>query len=952
MGERPALDVPRQLPSRQGDKVTAHRPSHSFRVGTPFLLAAMATVLVGCGPAQSAVSAPKPLGGSAPSGARWFFPGPVVPLSSSVHLGTGGRLAVGKFGTRFILTDTSSEAAGSLLPESLCDVAKRDSHYVFLGCSGTTYTASEPLGPFKRLADGPSLPKGRSARSAALGAKSAFVVDTGGEAWRTKEPGQAWTSLAAPTAAGFRYESVAADAHGLTLLLAIPQRALVSIDDGATLLPLPTPGIGASGAYRAPSGLVTLEGATKSAVLRSGPLGFDTPKPTEPARKTEFVGAHRLFGNQQVVLGSSVLGSLSDPQPKLELELLVGTFGTKLAKRELPLLEGNFRVMLARSAPTPTLAMEHYTKAQGSLIDVYASKDVGQTWTKLAVFPGTQSSLFSSPLFVGPNNLVVLSDVCRDSEDGTRICGTFVHRSGVWERLAVDGVIRQAVFDASRNRAWLLGTKGYAGTADLKTLAPDAKLSAARSATVDEKGVLRFLTNDGYRERLHEIGLDGSVANVDLFHEFDVALSGRHGFALDRKSLQGWETADGGHRWSRVALGARALWTCAEVGCLFEDGVARVGWDDVSGSTPASEVESTALVDTATSVPAGSALGATLPPLVTPDMECVPEGPWQKIGSRGVEPASGEVSWYSIDRSEDRVSLHMASRKGGVVEERLFGNKPGKKWQTRIVTVADDNGVAVARLGYDDGPKGVTGPIDVELGWLSFEKGTIHRATILDVPNFNLLAAWMQPAMTVIAGGWLVLSIRDQPVRLVSPAGVVRELPRPDGLGTVAHGTVVGWKVRLVSAGTAVEVFDWNNSWSERTWNLGRSVTVHRTDDGLVAFDGGQLAMPVGDATDPPDWELLPMLPKPAMCSVPELGGIVQQHPTNGHVTIVDKGEKLTLQMASGSYRRSKKGACLATVATVHGPFEAFVELSGFGRSWLVQSEGAGKRRVRPLRCK
>lgn len=156
-----------------------------------------------------------------------------------------------------------------------------------------------------------------------------------------------------------------------------------------------------------------------------------------------------------------------------------------------------------------------------------------------------------------------------------------------------------------------------------------------------------------------------------------------------------------------------------------------------------------------------------MPPLVAP---CVPDGPWQKIGSRGVEPASGEVSWYSIDRPDDRVSLHVASRKGGVVEERLFGNKPGKE-------VADAHrhrrrrqwrGHRPPRLRRR--PEGVTGPIDVELGWLSFEKGTIHRAAILDVPNFNLLAAWMQPGMTVIAGGWLVLSIRDQPIRLVSPA--------------------------------------------------------------------------------------------------------------------------------------------------------------------------------------
>lgn len=62
------------------------------------------------------------------------------------------------------------------------------------------------------------------------------------------------------------------------------------------------------------------------------------------------------------------------------------------------------------------------------------------------------------------------------------------------------------------------------------------------------------------------------------------------------------------------------------------------------------------------------------------------------------------------------------------------------------------------------------------------------QGDVLDVPNFNLMAVWMQPGMTVIADGWLVLSIRDQPIRLVSPTGVVRELPRPDGLVTVARG--------------------------------------------------------------------------------------------------------------------------------------------------------------------
>src|SRR5882724_1825999 len=103
--------------------------------------------------AKGSLLSSAPLSATYASPASWrYHPPKQAPVQAEHRLGDGRMLLAGKRGERWLLDPrTHALAAGAnLAPEDLIAVLDADDGYWFVGQSGTSYEAHDPLGKFLR----------------------------------------------------------------------------------------------------------------------------------------------------------------------------------------------------------------------------------------------------------------------------------------------------------------------------------------------------------------------------------------------------------------------------------------------------------------------------------------------------------------------------------------------------------------------------------------------------------------------------------------------------------------------------------------------------------------------------------------------------------------------------------------------------------------------------------
>ncbi len=158
------------------------------------------------------------------SPARWqYHPSSVGQLHAQHRLSEHEVLYAGEQGERWILNQKTRrlKAGGLLAPERLLAIVRSGpKRWLFLGKSGTTYEAEEPLGAFIR-SHVPLVPLRRVAAS-----RSGIVgVSAAGKLFRSMDGGVSWDSVGPKDP---RFVDVAIDERGVALALASPERWYVS----------------------------------------------------------------------------------------------------------------------------------------------------------------------------------------------------------------------------------------------------------------------------------------------------------------------------------------------------------------------------------------------------------------------------------------------------------------------------------------------------------------------------------------------------------------------------------------------------------------------------------------------------------------------------------------------------------------------------------------------------
>ncbi len=163
------------------------------------------------------------------SPAVWrYHPRDEAPLVTRFDLPDGHILLAGDRGERWLVDKGGhAQAAARLAPEKLVSILKRGDSWVFVGQSGTTYEAEEPLGAFVRS----SAPLDRLARVSAAGT-AIIGVDFAGRVLHSGDGGASWQAV---TPAGTRFVDVALEAKGRGLALSVPEALWKTSDSGASV---------------------------------------------------------------------------------------------------------------------------------------------------------------------------------------------------------------------------------------------------------------------------------------------------------------------------------------------------------------------------------------------------------------------------------------------------------------------------------------------------------------------------------------------------------------------------------------------------------------------------------------------------------------------------------------------------------------------------------------------
>ncbi len=759
----------------------------------------------GCGPGVAPHPPPKTAAQKTPeksapppeSPARWAFHATkLTGLRARLDL-QNGALYGGDGGERwFDKRDGSPPTpASTLVPEGIAAIVRGadDKSFVFVGVSGTTYLASEPL---SAIASKKS--PATTLRSPAAGKKTIVAIsDTG--LVRSSDGGATWSKVDLPSPGGSLVATVMNDA-GLGLVLAAPQRVWATQDDGVTWAQVATPGVGARRAVLDVNGDVMIEGIDASAILKGTPLRLErvarAPKSDgwdlAAGPTTAVLGyAKALTAGRGAFVGDRWLEAVAEPDDPTRWRLAFGKLGERIEPKKIADLNGCDRVWVAGDARSIFVACDDRggakkvpttfgtgpkpPKSSGgerATIRILRSDDEGKTWTEEAT--AGSKRLDVGHLWVTPDRALILDGGCKkpkaDCYEGPPIIR--VPQSKTFAKLGlpsrVQGIAALA-FSPNGTRAYALGKsdsgplvllvsknggRDYGRVALPTVPAPDGNQPAlnalhaeARSVSVDASGAVVATVRISGEWIVYTSEDEGATIKGRRFpHRADgVAFAGKRGFAWARHG-KAWETTDAGATWTTTGapsmpeLGSPdAQVVCSDYGCHIGDRATRVGWGGGGGG--------------AGSDPASAAVASATP------LTCATDGEWKPLGPVLAAPSAYEAElsagarWLAIKHDHAKGSVSVVLGKTGAKgietkEVSLFGPS-GKDVATAVLPQIE--GAAAIRFAFkrDPGAKpdpkdkdakdkkpsisgGVTDgqKVDVDVAWYVAATGAVHHARI------------------------------------------------------------------------------------------------------------------------------------------------------------------------------------------------------------------------------
>ncbi len=845
----------------------------------------VAIVLVACAPAAPVEKPPvlphrpppPPAEKQPEHPARWSLrPADLWSANGRLLLGDKGTLWFGDAGERWLQApDDPAEGAAVLLPEDLVGATKSaDGKFLFVGGAGTIFVTNDPLSApiVVRAAPEP-------VRAAAAGKGAIVLVTAKNAVMRSLDAGVTWSAAATPKIDGQLVGLAMSNEKGL--LLGMPQRLFVTLDDAATFQPIASTGDGAEGVFVGREGEVALRGNSKEYVLDGSPPAIVLPKEA-PARQPKLKTIKdRAAFVRTIVTGSRVyqfadLRESASEGADGRYSLGTAEIGVTITRKKLPMISECTSVDVGASGEVIEIVCLTKAKAPPSdagtseetwVTRLYRSTDAGTTFKEDGVLPDLHGDLhptlgpdgflffpsrrcnamapiYSSKMTLGKPKPPAPCEPAhiRPLGGGDKVAAIpdpqKIHHA--W--LAFDRKSRKMLSvaeDLATHKASLWGMK-LDGTVPEKISDLDLDLEAWDSDRgtfdVDDEGVITVAIqtpgSGGWHVRRSTDGggtFQKSKPNIDVS---SMRLAGKRALAVDGRGRT-YESSDGASTFVRVPgptyvspIG------CSTFGCIFPRG-ARIGWD-LPLSKPPAEVKPQRK-------------------WATP-IKCAAEGAWTDLGLGELPESAGLEIGASVrllvpKRHEDgRISAVVEDGAGKRKELAMLGANPKAeqlRWQTQ--TFLQPNGLVAMRYTYKRKKGfGALSKVDVDIAWYAHATGKVHHAAFPQIGTWKVNHDPQAPGAipyTYPMGGeiayispgglWFRSPAFDDEQKLwfIGENGVATKQPQPDNAGALIElgGARVGKGILLHDTRGARGSFSsfWSpatsasgKEWINRTWTL------------------------------------------------------------------------------------------------------------------------------------
>jgi len=734
---------------------------------------------------------PADLGGSYVSPASWrYHPEQQARIEAREELSDGRVLMVGRRGERWLYDPRSKrlEAGASLAPEDLVAVLRGpDKSFWFVGKSGTSYEARDPLGVFVRS----SAPFDRLAKVAACGgAMLAVRVDR--KLVRSSDAGASW-QITGPE--DQRFVDVEIGRDGQALALAAPEKLWSSADNGATFKPLDVPPQGALALERDP-GTGAVRVITPLGALRYDPRAqpplvaaeATPPRALEIAPPPRGPNAGALAEGRAVIAGGEYVEAESSDDGRRSWTLLRGRLDKPLESAPLAEAKGCRSVRLAAFGRYMTLACFRSSAENATQpIEIFRSENGGRRFEKEPFTPF--GSLAGLRMALGADGQLIMSGVCPSAATGPGCAASGVHhrrptkatskkkaekRDGDERKprlppielgaSATPSLIDSALalaFAPGGRIAYALGRSGKTGQLALflsrdggKSFEPEQiDLSGSRdtdyadgsegtradSLVPAEDGTVGIVLSR-YRSRTLVVADEnGRVLSVARPPQEPALLgiAGTRVLAVSPGLGQVWESLDGGATWERAGRLPIALCPddeqcdtpvqCAPEGCVIGHELSRIGWGGQGD-------EELGLLSPPDAVPSEA-----LERRVRTPLECTfAAAPFKPLPGvrelpRASDSAIGKVAWFAPGSNADQASAFVYHGVGGAKPrvDRVTLLAPVARPQAYAFMITPQiEGAAAVRYALPQG--GERRLTNVEVAWDNLFENRVAHARLRD----------------------------------------------------------------------------------------------------------------------------------------------------------------------------------------------------------------------------
>ncbi len=780
-----------------------------------------------------------------------MFSTPIAHPSAERRLFDGASLVLG--GRRRATVDANGTIvdATDVAEEDLVDAQPLSGGVRFVGHEGGVFFATAPLAPLRLLGRAP-LVAGK--RWFVAGSSAILAVSEHGTVHRT-EDGKTFTSLDLGLRGDERVIDAAADARGVVLVLVIPQRAVVSFDDGRSFRQVATPGVGAAAAKRDSAGKLWLEGASgPAATLSIDDQRFNSDGAFAPSRMP-VTKQQRKYGRWLVHAGWTLAGG----------EVIdVRRYGDDTAYQAANHSSKTLRIGLSARHADGTFGPELLTDvARSGQQQVWSMGVGGHPWMAMvdriagsmrvveptidgwAVPLEREGRIWSRGLLASGDLLVV------GASHGAASTPPQIQFGGAWFPLrteTADIEPEDVAYDPARAVVYLLGSTNSGEPALFAAHTPfpttferlpfnPVEYASFPSIPIDTNGTLRLIGGPTSGAKIQTRAPDGSSSLLRVpFEKARIDLAGARGVAVDDNGA--WETADGGQHWTHIAAPSADFVTCAARGCLLSESgyprsadALRTGWalpeGHATGMTP-------------------DAIAAAAPVVTETEYVSPPTAQrWScKIGKQvaklpgfyemdRIDAPGADVAWAALG-ADEQLTVH--PRGTAPKSVALLAPVAPNLWRVHSQDVSNEHGVAVARWTLPRSRAAAEWDPEIEVAWYRFATKKVHHARVKE--RVRVGSFWSDPAIVALTSNGLFFMPRSgaAPAHFFSDDGSDTTIPpvslpdwheQPQAAQT-KDGSL--WLLaRSLPGGishSTIAHFD-ANSWTTRTWGLSELPTMH-----------------------------------------------------------------------------------------------------------------------------